>query len=179
MVDMDQFSRRIIGFAVHAGGLDGPAACRMFNSIIGGSTSPRYLSSDNDPLFLCRQWNAGLRILEVTEVKTVPYVPISYPFVERFIGRVRRGFLDQVTFWSAPSLQRKLLQSDEYDKRDSGRRGLGGSIPGLRPANTDQNIARLNNCRWKSCCDGLYQLPAAACILIRTQQAEGFCGIEL
>jgi len=103
MVVMDQFSRRIIGFAVHAGGLDGPAACRMFNSIIGGSTSPRYLSSDNDPLFLCRQWNASLRILEVTEVKTVPYVPISYPFVERFIGRVRRGFLDQVTFWSAPT----------------------------------------------------------------------------
>ena len=31
MVVMDQYSRRIIGFAVHAGALDGPAVCRMFN----------------------------------------------------------------------------------------------------------------------------------------------------
>ncbi len=50
---------------------------------------PRYLSSDNDPLFLFRQWNANLRILEVTEVKTVPYVPLTHPFVERLIGTVR------------------------------------------------------------------------------------------
>ncbi len=81
MVVMDQFTRRIIGFAVHAGVLDGPVVCRMFNSIIGGTKSPRYLSSDNDPLFRFHQWNANLRILEVTEVKTVPYVPLSHPFV--------------------------------------------------------------------------------------------------
>jgi len=46
MVVMDQFTRRIIGFAVHAGVLDGPSVCRMFNSIIGGTKSPRYLSSE-------------------------------------------------------------------------------------------------------------------------------------
>ena len=45
MVVMDQFTRRVIGFAVHAGVLDGPTVCRMFNSIIGGFKSPRYLSS--------------------------------------------------------------------------------------------------------------------------------------
>ena len=33
MVGMDQYSRRIIGFAVRAGVLDGTAVCRMFNSI--------------------------------------------------------------------------------------------------------------------------------------------------
>ncbi len=49
MVVMDQFSRRIIGFAVHAGTLDGPTVCRLFNSIVGSTKSPRYLSSDNDP----------------------------------------------------------------------------------------------------------------------------------
>jgi len=86
-----------------------------------------------------------VRILEVTEVKTVPYVPISHPFVARLTGTmIRREFLDQVTFWGAPSLQRKLLLSDEYYNRDSGRRGLEGSIPDPKPANTDQNIARLN-----------------------------------
>jgi transposase InsO family protein len=46
MVVMDQYSRRIIGFAVHARVLDGPTVCRMFNSIIDGSRSPRYLSSE-------------------------------------------------------------------------------------------------------------------------------------
>jgi len=33
MVVMDQFSRRIIGFSVHAGDLDGVAVCCMFNKI--------------------------------------------------------------------------------------------------------------------------------------------------
>ncbi len=162
MVVMDQFTRRIIGFAVHAAVLDGPTVCRMFNSIIGGSKSPRYLSSDNDPLFRFHQWNANLRILEVTEVKTVPYVPLSHPFVERLIGTIRREYLDQVPFWTARDLDRKLLLFKEYYNRDRVHRGLGGSIPGPRPANTDQNIARLDNYRWKSCCRGLYQLPAAA-----------------
>jgi hypothetical protein len=76
MVVMDQFSRRILAFAAHAGAPDGPTVCRMFNSIIGGSKSPRYLSSGHDPLFRFHQWNANLRILEVTEVKTVPYIPL-------------------------------------------------------------------------------------------------------
>jgi hypothetical protein len=31
MVVMDQYTRRIIGFAVHAGNVDGPTLCRMFN----------------------------------------------------------------------------------------------------------------------------------------------------
>ena len=29
---------------------------------------------------------------DVTEVKTVPYVPLSHPFVERLIGTVRREY---------------------------------------------------------------------------------------
>ncbi len=32
------------------------------------------------------KWQANLRVLEVTEIKTVPYVPLSHPFVERLIG---------------------------------------------------------------------------------------------
>jgi hypothetical protein len=31
------------------------------------------------------QWQANLRILGVTEIKTVPYVPLSHPFIERLI----------------------------------------------------------------------------------------------
>jgi hypothetical protein len=90
-----------IGFAVHAGVLDEPAVCRMFNDIIGRFSSQRYLSSDNDPLFLFRQWNANQRILEVMEVKTVSYAHLSHPFVESLIGTLRREYLVRVPFWGA------------------------------------------------------------------------------
>ena len=87
LVVMDQYTRRIIGFGVHAGKVDGVALCRMFNCAIRGHRwLPKYLSSDNDPLYRFHQWQANLRILEVTEIKSIPYVPLSHPFVERLIG---------------------------------------------------------------------------------------------
>ena len=60
MVVIDQFTRRIIGFAVHEGDCDGVAYCRMFNEIASGKGLPKYLSSDNDPLFLFHRWQAIL-----------------------------------------------------------------------------------------------------------------------
>ncbi len=65
MVVIDQFSRRIIGFAVHIGDPDGKAYCVMFNKIISGKPPPKYLSSDNDFLFLFYRWKANLRILDL------------------------------------------------------------------------------------------------------------------
>ncbi len=162
MVVLDQFSRRIVGFAVHAEVLDGPTVCRMFNSIVGVSTGPQYLSSDNDPLFKFHRWKANLRILDVAEVKTVPYVPLSHPFVERLIGTIRREYLDQVPFWGALDLERKLLLFKQYYNHDRVHRGLDGAIPDARPANSGKKTARLDNYLWKSCCRGLYQLPIAA-----------------
>jgi hypothetical protein len=41
-----------------------------------------------------------LRVLEVQEIKTVPYVSLSHPFVERLIGTVRREYLDRTLFWT-------------------------------------------------------------------------------
>jgi hypothetical protein len=84
---MDQYTRRIIGFGVHAGKVDGVALCRMFNRAIRGQRwMPKYVSSDNDPLYRFHQWQANLRILEVTEIKSIPCVPLSHPFVERLVG---------------------------------------------------------------------------------------------
>jgi len=51
MLVMDLFTRRIIGFAVEPAHIDGVSVCRMFNGAIAGQLRPRYLSSDNDPLF--------------------------------------------------------------------------------------------------------------------------------
>jgi putative transposase len=112
LVVMDQYTRLIIGFGVHAGSVDGVALCRMFNRAIRGQRwLPKYLSSDHDPLYKCHQWQAHLRILKVTEIKTVPYVPLSHPFVERLIGTIRREYLDHMSFWTSADLENKLLGS--------------------------------------------------------------------
>jgi transposase InsO family protein len=163
MVVMDQYSRRIIGFAVHAGVLDGPAVCRLFNQAISSTPIlPRYLSSDHDPLFEFHQWQANLRILEVKEVKSVPYVPLSHPFVERLIGTLRREFLDHVPFWNAHDLQRKLLDFKDYYNGARVHRALDGTPPDGGSKSGTQKIARLQDYRWRSHCRGLYQLPSAA-----------------
>jgi putative transposase len=53
---MDHYSRRIIGFGIHAGVVNGEALCRMFKQAIRGVTTfPHCLSSDHDPLFRFHQ----------------------------------------------------------------------------------------------------------------------------
>jgi putative transposase len=103
LVVMDQFTRRIVGFGVHRGVVDGVALCRMFNRAIGGQQTPTYLSSDHDPLYRFHQWQANLRILEVKAIKTVPYVPLSHPFVERLIGTIAANV------WTAPCSGRQRI----------------------------------------------------------------------
>ena len=168
---MDQFTRRIIGFGVHAGDVDGPSLCRMFNSAIRGTQAPRYLSSDHDPLFEFHRWKANLRILDVTEVKTVPYVPLSHPFVERLIGTIRREFLDQVPFWAARDLERTLLSFKDYYNDQRSHHALGGFTPSAKSGKTPK-VANLKNYRWQSQCRGLYDLPVAALALIRHRQVN-------
>ena len=82
----------------------------MFKHAIRGVTTlPRYLSSDHDPLYRFHQWEANLRILGVTAIKTVPYIPWSHPFVERWLGTIRRECLDQLLFWTGTDLETKLI----------------------------------------------------------------------
>jgi transposase InsO family protein len=97
LIVMEQFTRRIIGFSVHRGDVDSPALCLMFHQAIIGNT-PRYLSSDHDPLYLYHQWRANLKIREIRPIQTVPYVTVSHPFTERLIGTIRREYLDQILF---------------------------------------------------------------------------------
>jgi len=96
LVVMDQFTRRIIGFGVHPGNVDGIALCPMFNMAISTQAAPHYFSSDNDPLFQYHRWRANLRILEIRKIKSFPYTPVSHPFVERLIGTIRWEYLDRV-----------------------------------------------------------------------------------
>ncbi len=163
MVVMDQYTRRIIGFAVQAETLDGVAACRMFNEIIAASESlPQNLSSDNDPLFSYHRWRANLRILDVAELKTVPYVPLSHPFIERLIGTVRRECLDQALFWSVRDLENKLKTFQYYYNAGRVHFALNGKPPECTGTRERIDVADLNQYRWQSYCRGLFQLPVAA-----------------
>ena len=114
LVVMDQFTRRIIGFGIQRGIVDGAALCRMFQQAIRQKSLPKYLSTDNDQLYRFHQWQANLRVLEVREIKTVPGVPFSHPFVERLIGTIRRECLDHALFWTAADLERKLQDFQDY-----------------------------------------------------------------
>jgi len=127
---MDQYTRRIIGFGVHAGTLNGVALCRMFNRAIRGQHwMPKYISSDNDPLYRFHQWQANLRILEATEIKSIPYVPLSHPFVERLIGTLRREYLDHILFWTTADLENKLLDFRTYFNNHRTHTSLEGRTP--------------------------------------------------
>jgi hypothetical protein len=92
---MDQFTRRLVAIGVHGGAVTGAGVCRMLNAASQGQGAPRHLRTDHDPLFEAHRWTANLRIVEIDAIKTVPHVPLSYPFVERVIGTMRREFLDQ------------------------------------------------------------------------------------
>ncbi|MCW8931795.1 MAG: integrase core domain-containing protein [Gammaproteobacteria bacterium] len=155
MVVMDQFSRQMIGLTVHKGAPDGIALCRMLNSIMAGHSPPERLSSDNDPLFQFHRWKANLRILDVEEVKTIPFCPTSHPFVERVIGTVRREYLNQTLFWNERDLMRKLDEFKTYYNEQRVHYALHGQTPREIPAKK----ANFNQYRWQSHCQGLFFTP--------------------
>jgi putative transposase len=161
LVVMDHFTRRIIGFGVHRGTVDGVTLCRMFNQAAHGHTMPKYLSSDHDRLYQFHQWQANLRILDMKEIKTVPYVPLSHPFVERLIGTIRRECLDRTLFWTAADLEMKLRAFQSYYNGYRAHAALKGRPP-ERILDVGGTHASLHSYRWQSHCRGLYQTPMAA-----------------
>ena len=162
MIVMDQYTRRIIGFAVHSGSITGIDACRMFNTITVRKNPPKYLISDSDPLFKFHHWQANLRILDVEEIKTVPYAPLSHPFLERLVGTVRRELLDQVLFWTATDLQIKLNSYQHYYNEKRGHLGIQGNLPQEKSEQSEQSVTNIDEYRWEKHCRGLFQLPIAA-----------------
>ena len=53
----------------------------------------------------------------MSEVKSIPYAPMSHPFIERVIDAIRRDYLDYVPFWNSLDLARKL---DDFKIIDEG-----------------------------------------------------------
>jgi transposase InsO family protein len=162
MVVVDVFTRRIIGFGVERTDLCGVSVCRMFNKIITGKSLPLRLSSDHDPLFRFHRWRANLRILEVEEIKSIPYLPVSHPFVERLIGTIRREYLDYVLIWNVIDLKRKLEEFRIYYNESRVHQSLSGSTPGEISGKPAPTRALLDHYAWQQHCRGLFQTPIAA-----------------
>ena len=123
-------------------------------------TPPRYLSSDNDRLFRFQRWRANLRIMDVDEIKAVPCMPLSHPFVERLIGTVRREDLDRTFFWNHGDLDRKLAHYQAYYNHHRCHTGLGGATPAERSGLPAPPTAKLESYTWRQHCNGLFQTPA-------------------
>ena len=84
------------------------------------------VGTDPDPLFRFHRWLANLRVLEIDQIKTVPYVRVSQPFVERMMGTIRRDDLDRVLFWKSADLARKWAGfQDDYNAHRI-HRGIAG-----------------------------------------------------
>jgi putative transposase len=162
MLVMDVFTRRIVGFGIAPASIDGMSVCRMFNCTTAGQSKPKYLSTDHDPLFRFHRWLANLRVLEVEEMKSVPCAPLSHPFVERLTGTIRREYFDQVFFWNAPDLARKLNDHKIYYNTHRVHRSLGGSTPALRAGASSAVPVLLDHHAWRPHCGGLFQTPIAA-----------------
>ncbi|HEY6272856.1 MAG TPA: integrase core domain-containing protein [Terriglobales bacterium] len=117
------------------------------------------LSSDNNLLYRFHPGQANLRILEVAEIKTVPYVPWSHPLVERLIGTLRRECLDRTLFWTIADLENKLPDFKTYFNHHRTHPAREGQPP---DGATQCAVATFQSYRWRSHCRGLYQTPIAA-----------------
>jgi len=113
-------------------------------------------------LFTFHRWRANLRILDVEEIKSVPYVAVSHPYIERLIGTVRREYLDQFLFWNQNDLQRKLDEFKEYYNTERGHSSLDRSTPLGKFNDSSENVIPVEKYRWKSYARDLFQLPIAA-----------------
>ena len=159
---MDIFTRRIIGFGIAPTCIDGMSACRMFNAATSGQCKPKYLSSDHDPLFRFHRWLANLRVMEVEQLKSVRFAPVSHPFVERLIGTIRREYLDRVFFWNAVDLARKLSEYKDYYNAHRVHRSLGGITPAQCAGASSAAPASLVCYTWRQHCRGLFRTPIPA-----------------
>jgi putative transposase len=95
----------------------------------------------------------------VKEIKTIPYVPLSHPFVDRLIGTIRRECLDHTLFWTTADLELKLLDFQRYYNGHRTHAGLTGRTPDSGPG---RDRASVSSYRWQVHCRGLYQTPIAA-----------------
>jgi hypothetical protein len=148
--------------SVLKGSVDSPAICKMLNQVISKWTSTS--------LYKFRQWSSfSIPPMESQfshprhwRNKSIPFTPISHPYVERVIGTVRRECLDQTLFWNEVDLQNKLDNFIDYYNNHREHSSLKGDVPAKFSEERLQSAANLEKFNWKTFCRGLIQLPIPA-----------------
>ena len=116
-----------------------------FQRHITAPTGRPVLSTDNDPLYRSPQWQANLRVLEVTEIKTVPSVPYpirlwsgsSKPYAAN--AWTARCFGPRPTWWSSSFSEKAVHRC----WRGNERRQPGPDTQ-IRPPGTSTCLVRKN-----------------------------------
>jgi len=90
---------------------------------------PRYLFRDNDRIY-GSQVNAFLESCGIQEVRIAYQSPWQNPYMERFVGTLRRELLDHVIVLSPGHLKRLLREFiEEYYHIERPHQGLSGDTP--------------------------------------------------
>lgn len=93
---------------------------------------------------------------------SVPYIPVSHPFIERLIGTIRREYLDRVFFWNAVDLTRKLEPFRDYYNASRVHRSLQGKRQRTAPTLHSLLQLHLISTLGKQFCRVLFQAQIAA-----------------
>ena len=99
-----------------------------------------------------------LEFMKIKEIKSIPFTPISHPFVERVIGTTRREYLDQIIFADAADLENKLNDFKTYYNQYRQHLSL-QKTPEKMGGKGSKKTAFLKNYHWKNHCQGLFQTP--------------------
>ena len=133
-----------------------------FHNLVRGTFLPTVVYNSSPSLFEYHRWQENRRILEIEPIRTIPYTPISHPFVERLIGTIRREFLDRTLFWNVVDLKRKLETFQDYHNHSRFHASLEGDTPAQVGGESRTTTADLECYRWQAHCRGLFQLTIAA-----------------
>jgi putative transposase len=142
--------------------VNGVALCQMFNAATSAKSVQKYISSDSDPPFQTHRWQANLRILEIQEIKSFPYVPLSCPFLERLIGTIRREFLNQIHFRDTSDLDQRWRIVATITNAHRVPTALESYTQSEISGETAKHRARLSDFRWRFHCRG----PGVAVLLV-------------
>jgi|SRR5262245_23442659 len=132
----------------------------MFKQAIRNAGLPKYLGSDHDPLYRFHQWEANLRVLGVTEIKTVPYTPWSHPVCRAPNRNNPQRVLGPVVVLDSNGFRNEI---DSLSETNTTGIGVMPAWKGETPiATSESRGASLHLYRWQPHCRGLYETPMAA-----------------
>ena len=120
---------------IHFGVTKNPTAewtARQLLEAFPWDSAPRYLLRDRDKIY-GQACNYATESLGIREVLTAPKSPWQNPYVERFIGSIRRECLDHVIIINRSGLHRVLKGYFEYYERSRTHLSLEKDAPISRP----------------------------------------------